>query len=377
MPVNDRALIAFQPNGAATGIGSLPYADPFAALNLIKTHLPDIPHWPQLPQRGSREHFCHQFLQPLVDSGLIRVGEDRRFMDASRQTLADRLTCFYEWWLSAQSGEDRFLNRFMPPADAATGFYAFLNEVDSGGLAAGGYVKGQIAGPLSVGLALNDHEGRPAYYHDDMRDVLVRTLSLGACCQAKALGQTGYTPIIFVDDPAISAWGSRLHLALEREAIIADLNAIFEAIQSQGALCGLHACQAIDWSMVLSTRIQVLSVDAYRFGTSLKAHAQALEQFLSKGGVVAWGIVPTLDNPFAVTAESLLRRLDQLWTLVFGDTADRGMLVRQSLITPACGTGLLRRDQAERIYRLTAGLTRRLRGEHGRQRRHLAAENGA
>jgi hypothetical protein len=165
-----------------------------------------------------------------------------------------------------------------------------------------------------------------------------------------------------------------LHLSLEREALIADLNTIFEAIQSQGALCGLHACQAIDWSMVLSTRIQVLSVDAYRFGASMKAHVQALGRFLAKGGVVAWGIIPTLDNPFAVTAESLFRRLDELWRQLFGDNADRGMLVRQGLITPACGTGLLMRDQAERVYRLTAGLALRLRGGRNRQRRTMAAE---
>ena len=67
MPVNDCASIVFQPDGAATGIGSLPYTNPLVALNLIREHLPDIPHWPQLPQRGIREHFCHQFLQPLVD----------------------------------------------------------------------------------------------------------------------------------------------------------------------------------------------------------------------------------------------------------------------------------------------------------------------
>lgn len=358
--------IPFQPCGAATGIGSLPYMDPSTALMLIGEHMPEIPHWPQLPLRGRREHFCHQFLQPLVDSGLLCVEEDRRFMDASRQKMADRLTRFYEWCLPAQSGDERFLSRFMPPTDAAAGFYAFSNKVNSGGLIPGGYVKGQIAGPLSVGLALNDHTGRPAYYHDDLRDVLVRTLSLGARCQATALRQTGHTPIIFVDDPAISAWGSRLHLALERQVIISDLDTIFDAIQSAGAVCGLHACQAIDWSLVLSTRIQILSVDAYRYGTSLKAHVQPLEQFLAKGGVVAWGIVPTLDNPFAVTVESLLRRLNELWTLLFGDNSDRGMLVRQGLITPACGTGLLTRDQAERIYRLTAGLVRRLRGGDGR-----------
>jgi hypothetical protein len=51
-------LSPFSRAGRATGIGSLPYTDPLTALALIGEHLPEIPHWPQLPQRGSREHFC-------------------------------------------------------------------------------------------------------------------------------------------------------------------------------------------------------------------------------------------------------------------------------------------------------------------------------
>jgi hypothetical protein len=33
----------FQPNAMATGIGSLPFAEPEAVLALIREHLPDIP----------------------------------------------------------------------------------------------------------------------------------------------------------------------------------------------------------------------------------------------------------------------------------------------------------------------------------------------
>ena len=63
--------MSFQPGGLATGIGSLPFLEPGEALELIWQYLPDIPHWPQLPQRGSSEGFVNQFLNPLVEAGLL------------------------------------------------------------------------------------------------------------------------------------------------------------------------------------------------------------------------------------------------------------------------------------------------------------------
>ena len=351
----------FQPAGLATGIGSLPFTDAQPALALIGDHLPKIPHWPQLPQRGSGEHFVHQFLQPLIDHGLLRVDEGRRFFDTDKHTLPERLTAFYESCLEAESGDALHIGHFMPPGDSAAGLYAFLEHLTAGTFPPTDYVKGQIVGPLTVGLTVNDHQGRPAYYHDELRDVLVRTLAVAAHGQASALQQSGKQAIIFVDDPAISAWGSRLHLALDRDAIRKDLDAIFSAIRSAGAISGLHACQAIDWSIALSTSVQILSVDAYRYGGSLKPHVKALRGFMEAGGVIAWGIVPTLDDPFSVTVEALFKRLNELWRQLFDEEPQREILVRQSLITPACGLGLLSRSRAERIYRLTDHLSQRIR----------------
>ncbi|GAB6909201.1 conserved hypothetical protein [Desulfosarcina cetonica] len=359
---------SFLPLGVATGIGSLPYMDTQTALALIAEHLPEIPHWPQLPQRGRCEHFIHQFLQPMVDCGLLQMVNDRWIVDRSRQTLPRRLTRFYERYLPESMDDSRWLSCCMPPRDAAIGFHAFLESILSGDLTTAGQVKGQIAGPLSVGLFLVDQEGRPIYYHDDLREVVVQTLAQNARCQATMLLQTGATPIIFVDDPAISAWGSRLYLSLCRETIQADLETIFSTIRSAGALCGLHACQAIDWSIPLSLNMHVLSLDAYQYGESLLAHIDALRRFLNAGGVVAWGMVPTLDDPYSLTVEGLYQRLMNLWARLFQGHPDRETLVRQGMITPACGLGLLNPQKASRIYRLTSGLSRRLReGQPRRQ----------
>ncbi len=351
----------FLPKGLATGIGSLPYLDPEEALAHIFTELPDIPHWPQLPQRGKQEHFVHQFLHPLVDCGMLVAEGDHWSFDTSRENTAECLTDFYTVCLPAEEGNAECLQSFLPPPQAAAGFHAFLGRAQTGGLKKPKYVKGQIVGPLTAALELKDQQGRPAYYQGDLRDIIVRTLALNARCQASALSVFGCTPIIFVDDPAIRAFGSRLHLALSREMIIEDLNFIFSAIRSEKALAGIHSCEAVDWSLLTESQVQILSLDAYRFGDSLIPYAVQLRNFLERGGVIAWGIVPTLDDPFKESAVSLLRRLNTLWDDLFSNGPGRDLVVCKCMITPACGTGLLTLDRTRHIYRLTAALSQHLR----------------
>lgn len=350
----------FNPCGIATGIGSLPFIDPNEALAFVLRYFPLIPHWPQMPQRGREEYFVYQFLQPLVDTGLLKTENDNFIFDSGRSDWPERLAEFYTICLAAEDGDHEALARFFPPRRAATGFHAFIGHLNKEKDLGIQFLKGQIAGPLTVGLNLKDHEGRFSYYQEELHDVIIRTLALNARCQASALSQFGCPALIFVDEPAISAYGTRYHLTMTREMIIEDMNAIFRAVHLENALFGVHACEAIDWSLVFATEIQILSLDAYRFGNSLFYYSSQMIRFLERGGVIAWGIVPTLDDPFNETPDMLINRLTGFLSKLAGYGLDPERLVRQSMITPACGTGLLSLDRAQRIHELTAAVSERL-----------------
>jgi hypothetical protein len=345
-------MSGFSPRGIATGIGSLPFIDPEEAVGFVIRHFPRLPHWPQMPRRGSEEYFVFQFLQPLVDSGLLNVEHNKYFFDCSQADWPERLTDFYSVCLAAESGDTEALANFLPPAHAARGFHALiahLEKTDSGNIR---FLKGQIAGPLTVGLNLKDEEGRFSYYNDELRDVIVRTLALNGRSQARALSQFGCPAIIFVDEPAVSAYGTRDHLTMTKEMILEDINAIFRAVFIEDAMAGIHACEAIDWSILLETDMQILSLDTYRFGTSFGFYLPQVKDFLVRGGVVAWGIVPTLDDPFRESPDTLIHRLKAILSQMAAYELDPDLVIRQSMITPACGAGLLPVDWAERIYEL-------------------------
>ncbi len=53
------------PKCTATAIGSMPYADPARALDVIFGAIPDAPIWPQLSKRGLREQMEVQYSEGL------------------------------------------------------------------------------------------------------------------------------------------------------------------------------------------------------------------------------------------------------------------------------------------------------------------------
>lgn len=350
----------FSPCGLATGIGSLPHTDPAAAISIIKECLPVIPHWPQLPRSTEREFYYTQFLQVLLDLGLLRVEKGTRacFPDEDPDWL-ERLASFYELYLQAAEGDSSALRRFAFPPGAAEGFYHFFDELHRSGLGRARYLKGQVVGLLTAGFQITDQKGVPSYYNQQLRDVILKQLSLQAAWQVQTLGEFGLPVIIFLDDPVIDSCGRYDRIGVDKGKVQAELAEFAAYVRNSGGLAGVHSCSDLDWSLLLEADIDVVSFDAYQFAASFLLFPELVQGFLEKGGVIAWGIVPT--DGKALSAEgvkSLLERMRRLLRELVGKGVDPRLLYSQSLVTPACGAGTLTETQAERIYHLTAGLAR-------------------
>lgn len=351
----------FEPNGQATGIGSMPFHDPADALNMIKKYLPEIPHWPQLPQRGSQEHLVNQFLKPLVKAGLLVEEGSEIFFDTTQNGWDTRLTGFYNTYLVAAEGDPAALNEFALPADAAAGFYAFLEDLAKGTKDAF-MLKGQVVGPISAAFQVKDERGRFAYYDEQLRDLIVKTIATGAAWQGTQLGRFGLPVLIFIDDPALGIYGEPSCTTVTRDMILEDFAAITKAIHGAGAMAGAHCCDAIDWSLFFESELEVVSFDAYHYFSSLVPFSQSLKCFLGRGGALAWGLIPTHDDRVMDEDEdSLLRLLDGEWSELIERGIERDTLFKRCLITPACGTGLRKLAPAEKIYQLTNRVSQRIR----------------
>ncbi len=360
-------MTTFAPRALATGIGSLPHPAAQDALRLIMSTFPAIPFWPQLSRRDFRENMYAQFSEDLVG---VKIDLPHEWMGAvvDDETMAGVET-FYARYLE---NDPRL---FAVGREYAAGLYALHDQPDA--LRDAKWIKGQVTGPISFGLKVVDQNLRPMLYDDTLRDVLVKHLARKAQWQEQFLadvgagsprpphaggGEGGITPplptIIFIDEPSLALIGASI-VALNRDEVIRDLEEVFAALSG---LKATHCCGNTDWSLLLETSVDVISFDAYNYAENLALFADDVKRFLDRGGALAWGIVPTVEEQIAAeTVESLVARLDAAIGLLVKKGIDRDMLYARALITPACGRGTISIPAAERAFALTRGISERVR----------------
>ncbi|MHB8926537.1 MAG: uroporphyrinogen decarboxylase/cobalamine-independent methonine synthase family protein [Bacillota bacterium] len=343
-------MLSFEPMARPTGIGSLPFADPDEACRFVQERLPDIPFWPQLPRRGPRENMYLQFSPGLP--GLVEEGPDLVF--DRPPDYDDRLAHLYQRYLDGDA--DWPLDR-----DHAAGFYA-MTERHAAGLRRALAIKGQVTGPVSYGLTVTGRDKRLLLYDEVAFDAVVKGLALQARWQEGALRRFNPTTIIFLDEPSMAAFGSAYY-NLDRGRVI---GAIREVTAGLTGLTGVHCCGNTDWPVLIDAGLDVLSFDAYYYARNLSLYPEAVAAFLARGGVLAWGIVPT-DTSDAVKEDvpSLVARLEEALGWFAEKGLDKGLVLRQSLITPSCGLGSWPEATARHVFDLVRGVSAEIRRRYG------------
>lgn len=338
-------------------IGSLPLLDHKEALQLILTHTPEIPLWPQLP-KNPREGMIRQFLTGFP--GLIDEGP-RYWIDTGDQAYEQEMAAFYEDYMRAAEEPDYLQNsRFALGMDSAPGFFTmqnFLEQEQSPHLTA----KGQVTGPVTTGIGARDQHGNSIFYDDNLRDILVKLLAMKARWQVTELRKVTKEkpPIIFIDEPGLVSFGSCGFGGISREMASEAVGEVITSIQEAGGLAGVHICANGDWGPALSSAADIISFDAYFYFDNFILYKEQLVNFLSRGGMLAWGIIPTGD-PLVVAKESVdslfTKWREQLQILTtFGFTEKQ--LMEQTFIAPSCGTGSLTPELAKKVLSMTSELS--------------------
>ena len=337
----------FIANCRATGIGSLPHAGAAEALEAVFRDCPDLPYWPQLPGASRAEGMNEQAAVGLpglrAENGRLRLVQDDAFFEAVERLLA-----------AHEAGDASFAA--LPP-EAARGFEPFLLEVRRRGCAE---AKGQVAGPVTVGMAIKGEGGNPILYDEVLREVLTKFLALRVRWQAERIAQAGARPVVFVDEPFLASVGTPF-FGWDK----AQVQATLASVTAGAEMTGSHCCSNTDWSIFLGGPVRAVSFDAWEFADNFLVYRDDLRAFLEGGGTIVWGIVPTDPEAVAaVTVDALLGRMDGHLAKVQALGFTRSDVLRQSLVTPACGLGTRPLETADRAFALTRDLAERLRDEY-------------
>ncbi|WP_446010838.1 hypothetical protein [Candidatus Electrothrix sp.] len=360
----------FTANGLPVLIGSLPLSDHKEALERIFTATPEVPLWPQLPG-DPLEGMMPQFAEgiPCIREENISDPEGRILYDITGPDFEEQMLTFYEDYMAVlENPEAPAGARFRVSRERAEGLYCFGEALQTGQcddkLVA---LKGQVTGPFTMLTGIKDIQGRAGYYDDTIREMVVKGIAMKAAWQTRFLSCCHSKPVItFIDEPALAGLGSSAFISVTNAEIQEMINEVADAVHQAGGLMAIHVCANTEWEILLGANIDILSFDAYSFFDKLAALNDQVHAYLDRGAILAWGGVPT-GKPYDIekeSAESLTLLWEHQMEKLVRPGRDRADLLRQTLITPSCGTGSLRLEHAEKVLQLTREVSANLRAKY-------------
>lgn len=329
----------FRANWQPFCLGATPFADSAKAWQALNQRFDQLVGWPQLARRSRFEGLYVQFSERFP--GLVSRG-DILWVDP-RHNYEHDLQALYLAYLEGDSQHGRIEPAYAQGlADLLAGRVALPEST--------AMLLGRLTGPISWGVSVVDANRRALLHDRLLADAVAKHLYLKARWQDEQLRSLGHTTMMMVEEPYMASYGS-MHVGVEREQVAELLGQVFDGVQG---LKGVHCCGNTDWSVILSTPVDIISLDAYDYGQSLTAHAESLDAFLHRGGIIAWGITPASAAALSETASGLASRIESILARLSELGVDSDLLAGSGLVSPSCGLGALAPRVAESIYDLTA-----------------------
>ncbi len=356
--------MSYKPKFLATGIGSMPFTDPQHAINLALTKFKEAPFWPQLPKTSLNEQMEIQYSE-----GMPCIVIDREKARMYFNTLGDYsepFTEFYENYMMAMDPDEGNgdCSAMSISPEFARGLYAFEARLQQQSKKLP-FVKVQTTGPCSFALTIVDENKRAIYYNEEFRDIVIKALAMKCRWQIQKFQPYAERVICFVDEPILSAFGSSTYVSVTRDDVVSQLAEIIEAIQADNGLAGIHCCGNTEWSILIDAGVDIVNFDAYEYGETIAMYPAAVKTHLGRGGMLAWGVVPTSSAIREQTVDNMIDHFEKLIDNLASKGIDKQLIIEQTIITPSCGTGSMEPEDAEKVFDITNQLSAAMRDKYG------------
>ena len=334
-------------NLQTTAMAVMPHKDVERALDLALTM--DIPFWPQLPHVSYTEDMYVQAAEHFP--GIV--------LDMKNRTLGFSMEKFITEFEETMAHFDE-PQYFDISKEYSVVYHRFL-EMDLSDRPA---IRGQLEGPISFGLNVLDQDKRPILFDDTVRPFMFEFMSRRINVQLERLKQMNLNAFMFVDEPGLQFLFSALS-GYDSTKAKNEMEQFFATVNRPR---GVHLCGNPDWDFLLGLDLDILSLDIYQNGEVFASYSESIKRFFDRGGVIAWGIVPTNFEPFeAENINTLVAKLAHLWDLLTRKGIDRQFLFSRSLISPAtcCLVNPDGEKTVEKAFGVVKEVSHRLKDRYG------------
>ncbi|MFQ3662765.1 MAG: hypothetical protein SNJ69_10275 [Chloroflexaceae bacterium] len=235
-------------------------------------------------------------------------------------------------------------------------------------------IKVELTGPVSLALLSVDEHERPLAYEPALREALGQHVALRARWLHEQVTMAGATPLLCLDEPFLEAlYAPFCPLDWDEGA---DLLA--RTLAEIPGWRGLCVAGSVRWAELLELPTDLIVFDAVEHSADLVRAAEAIGQFLDRGGALGWGIVPAeAPEPVEQWRDILTRRfIGAVEQLAAASNVPAGTIASRSLISTSSALGHLPPGQATRAATLCAETAAAAQAHFGIERRGLAVEVG-
>jgi len=278
----------------------------------------DIPFWPQLPNISFFEDMYVQTSQNFPGIVIEPEGGKISFNNAR-----------FEEELGDYSQKMAVPETFALSQDYSVAYDDFLAR----NLKSYSAIRGQLTGPVSFGFRVTDENSRPIIYNDGIRSLLYDFIQRKIDLQYHQLKKKNRNAFVWMDEPGLGWVFSGLSGYNDIQAR-QDYQSFLASLEGPKAL---HLCANVNLPYLLGLGVELLSFDAYQMELMPKGYTDAVADFISRGGIISWGIVPTSsESLIKETPETLAGRLAGYWEVVSLNTGiSAKQIAEQALIAPA------------------------------------------
>ena len=346
-----------------SAIGSMPFSNVDHAIDVSLGKL-DCPIWPQLSAFGLKEQMEIQYSEN-IPRAIIDEEKGRMYFDTTGD-YSDEFAEFYEAYMVAMDPDDGTgdCSAMAISEGYSHGIYALEKRLQESN-AKLPWLKVQTTGPISFALTIVDENKRALWYNEEFRDVVVKAMAMKSRWQIQKFRPYAENIICFIDEPILSAFGSSTYVSVNRDDVVAALGECVEAVHMDGGLAGTHCCGNTEWSILIDAGVDIVNFDAFEFGETIAMYADSVKAFLAKGGILAWGVVPTSLAIREQSCESLCTQLEKVMDHLAATGIDKQTIVEQAIVTPSCGTGSMDESDAERVFDMVQQVSTAMKAKYG------------
>jgi hypothetical protein len=306
----------FEAKCGTTAMGIMPHKDVDKALELALGL--DIPFWPQLPNVSLYEDM---YVQTSEHFPGITIDFEKRRLVFNTARFQEELE---DYFTKMENSEIYALTK-----EYSMVFKRFLSSNLQGYKA----IRGQITGPVSFGFKVLDENFKPIIYNDEVKSVLFDFIQKKVNVQYQELKKKNPNAFVWVDEPGLGYVFSGLTGYNDQQAK-EDYHSFIQGLEGPK---GLHLCADVNLPYLLELGIEILSFDSFQIGFMPKEYAWSVAEFIKKGGIISWGIVPTESSILSIqTPEGLASILSNYWEVISENTGmSLKQIAEQALIAPA------------------------------------------